>query len=596
MEKRLRDALTLGYERMAACSELLDMINVFPVADGDTGTNMKISLAPLHHISNKKPPSVNTLLFSAIGNSGNIASAFFSELLMVHNLSEIPDAVAAGRDKAWKSVADPKPGTMLTIMDEFANILKHYNIHEITMYPLKTIILLENAVHSTYDQLPALKKAGVIDAGALGFFLFIEGLLRSLAATIEEWRPITDIFHNRIHIKRSVTGNTTYDHCINTTLYTNQTEKHKNKAIDSIQIDSIQNEKSIISVCNDRYLKLHLHTDQAGAVRKKLEQHGKIVQWEERPMAHVNNKDSVSIPYYNCNEEVHIMTDAAGSISHDMAKKLGITLLSSYIVMPDTQYPETSIDTHALYNAMNSGIRVKTAQASRFERHQTYQTVLGLYNRIIYLCVGSVYTGNYETALAWKEENDPENRMTVIDTKTASGRLAIIAIASLLHTKHTNDINKLSESIQKIIDESNELIFLNKLKYLADSGRISKTKGFFGDIFHRMPVVRPGYSGVEKIGMLHKKEEQLNFAINYMKKNLKGKESSLILLEYSDNYEWIKQNIEVELRDVFSSSILITQPLSLTAGAHMGPGTWGIAFLPLSLPEKELLAQLYPCD
>ena len=93
--------------------------------------------------------------------------------------------------------------------------------------------------------------------------------------------------------------------------------------------------------------------------------------------------------------------------------------------------------------------------------------------------------------------------------------------------------------------------------------------------------------------MLRKKEEQLNFAINYMKKNLKDKESSLILLEYSDNYEWIKQNIEVELRDVFYSSILITQPLSLTAGAHMGPGTWGIAFLPLSLPEKELLTEMY---
>ena len=111
-----------------------------------------------------------------------------------------------------------------------------------------------------------------------------------------------------------------------------------------------------------------------------------------------------------------------------------------------------------------------------------------------------------------------------------------------------------------------------------------------------MPVVRPGYSGVEKIGMLHKKEEQLNFAINYMKKSLKDKESSLILLEYSDNYEWIKQNIEVELRNIFSSSILITQPLSLTAGADMGPGTWGIAFFPLSLPEKELLSQLYPCN
>ncbi len=589
MKKRLCDAFTLGYERMAACSDLLDMINVFPVADGDTGTNMKISLAPLHHISSKKPPSVKTLLFSATGNSGNIASVFFSELLMVCNPSEIPAAVAAGRDRAWESVADPKPGTMLTVMDEFVNALKIYNINEIMMYPLKTIILLENAVRSTYELLPALKKAGVIDAGALGLFLFLEGFLRSLAAVIEEWRPVTDIFKDKIRINPSLTNINAGESCINATLDTSRTEMQKNRVI-----DSVKNEKSIVSVRSDRYLKLHFHTDHADTVREKLEKHGKIVQWEETDMAHMHDKNSVFVPCYD--GEIHIMTDAAGSLSHDMAKKLGITLLNSYIVMPDTRYPETGMDIQTLYSAINKGIRVKTAQASRFERYQSYQAVLGLYGQTVYLCVGSVYTGNYETALVWKKENDPENRMTVIDTGMACGRLAVVAIVSLLHARYIKDINKLLGIIQKTIAESNELIFLERLKYLADSGRISRAKGFFGDMFHRMPVVRPGCNGVEKMAMLRKKEEQLDFAVNYMKNRLKDKDSSLILLEYSDNYEWIKQNVELRLRDVFSSSILITQPLSLTAGTHMGPGTWGTAFLPLCLSEKELFEHMCPCD
>jgi len=78
MENSLKKSFVAGTERVAAWAYLLDSINVFPVADGDTGRNLSISLTPLRSVSQPKEKVVHQLLLSARGNSGNIASRFFS--------------------------------------------------------------------------------------------------------------------------------------------------------------------------------------------------------------------------------------------------------------------------------------------------------------------------------------------------------------------------------------------------------------------------------------------------------------------------------------------------------------------------------------
>ncbi len=79
---------------------------------------------------------------------------------------------------------------------------------------------------------------------------------------------------------------------------------------------------------------------------------------------------------------------------------------------------------------MRDGVKVSSSQASEFERHQYYERILAQYKEVLYICVGSAYTGNYDIAMEWKKKNDPDNRLTVIDTGFASGRLGIIAIAT----------------------------------------------------------------------------------------------------------------------------------------------------------------------
>ena len=74
-------ALITGVERISAWVDLLDQINVFPIADGDTGRNLKISLSPLRQVEKEIEKKTQALLLSARGNSGNIAAQFFSGFL-----------------------------------------------------------------------------------------------------------------------------------------------------------------------------------------------------------------------------------------------------------------------------------------------------------------------------------------------------------------------------------------------------------------------------------------------------------------------------------------------------------------------------------
>ena len=112
-----------GYGCLSSWSDLLDRINVFPVADSDTGTNLRISLAPLQQTGIEQEDLPDLLARSATGISGNIAAAFLQDFLQAKDNSQLPDAALCGRDRARQAVLDPRHGTMLDVFDTLARTL-----------------------------------------------------------------------------------------------------------------------------------------------------------------------------------------------------------------------------------------------------------------------------------------------------------------------------------------------------------------------------------------------------------------------------------------------------------------------------------------
>jgi DegV family protein with EDD domain len=243
--------------------------------------------------------------------------------------------------------------------------------------------------------------------------------------------------------------------------------------------------------------------------------------------------------------------------------------------MPETHFPSSE-----LYKSMRDGVKVSTSQASVFERHQYYQRILAQYKEVLYICVGSFYTGNYDIVRGWKKKNDPDNRLTVIDTGFPSGRLGIIVIATARHAMISDNSDSVIRYAKRAVDLCDEYIFLDRLKYLAAGGRLSKTSAVFGDMFKVKPIVRPTSEGVKKVGTARTREGQLKFALDKIEKTLKPDSSPLIMLQYTDNRSWVENSVKEEIIKLLPSCEIILQPLSLTTSVHTGPGTWALAFLP----------------
>ena len=569
MEEVLQQSFVTGVERVAAWADLLDSINVFPVADGDTGRNLSISLFPLRTDGQDKSRVIQQLLFAARGNSGNIATRFFSAFYLAESVSELAKYATEGSQKAWKAVNDPCAGTMLTLFDALVEALPSAGLIADKETVGEIINRLEKAVHDTKELLPKLKKAQVVDAGALGMYIFFEGFFCSLAGLTDNYRPLTEVFKDSLHIASSFREEAASGYCVDFVVKPGTFSQEELVKITQAQ------DNAVIIPEGDIY-KIHLHTEDRDKVKDQIAKLGSMLNWEEDNLASQIREFMNAKP----GQTLHIMTDAAGSVTRKDAKNYGLTLLNSYLTVGDKCMPETYFHPDELYSAMRQGIKVSTSQASIYERHQFYEGVLERFEKVLYLCVGSVFTGNYNVAMEFKKQHDPQNRLLVIDTGAASGRLGTIALAAVRYLAETNSMEKTFAFAQKAVQACEEYVFLDKLQYLAAGGRLSKTSAFFGDMLKMKPVISPQPEGAKKVGVVRNQEDQLKMAEERLAALLQRNSRAFIMLEYSDNYDWVKGTLKPILTGRYPLAEILLQPLSLTSGAHFGPGTWAVAFLP----------------
>lgn len=568
MDPRLSSAHIAGYERMAAWSDLLDQINVFPVADADTGRNLRVTLAPIRSLDGNAAPVIRRLKRAAAGNSGNIAAAFFSHLLAADEPADLTAAARCGRDHAWQVMRAPLPGTMLSLLDALVSALEDRPLAAGKPFDGALIGDLAQAVENTTAQLPTLTLAGVVDAGALGLFIYLEGFWEHLRGRIAAMTDPSERFGSSLQILPGFQPPAEEGFCIDAIV---SPQHDATAVIDAISAHS----ESLVADTVDQRVKLHLHARDRAEVRRLLESVGTVNQWQDSALS----RDAAKRPSAAV-RPVHVATDAAGSLTREDADRCGITLLDSYVLVDDRIVPETYFPPHALYAAMRADMPVSTAQASVFERHQCYRSMLSRHRHVIYICVGSAFTGNVDTARDWQAENDPEGRLRVIDTGAASGRLALIAMAAAREAMRVDDPEAVFRFAEVAAVRCDEYVFLDQLKYLARGGRISKTKGFVGDLLNMKPIISPRSTGAEKIGVVRTRQQQLDFAVSGLKTCLSPGAAPLILLQYSDNRDWVEHTAAPRITELFPDAEVLLRPLSLTSGAHMGPGTWAVAFLP----------------
>ena len=568
MYDNLMKALAAGYEWIVAWADILDRINVYPVPDGDTGRNLVITLGACRNINANPDSLIREILLSARGNSGNIAAGFLTGFLTCKDLSSLPVSAEAGRNLAYQAVPSPQQGTMISLFDTLVTSLKRTPPEETGIWVESIIHDMEETVRNTREQLLELREAGVVDAGALGMLVFFDPLLNTLAGRTVGPSLFTDDLKDSFNVSGTWQDRKYQGYCFDVLLKVEQEEQEVIKHVMDVG-------ESVVAMPDGECLKVHLHATDRERARQDLTAIGAILSWAEDDLAEQTFRFSEP----RKKQTLHIMTDAAGSITRDLAQSLGITLLNSYIAIGNRFLPETYVDPSQLFEAMKAGAKVSTSQASVLERYECYNNVMKFYDRVLYLCVGSFYTGNYDVAIQWKAENDPENRMTIIDTGVASGKLGLIARAAAELSLTVNDPLEVIAFARGAIQKVQEYIFLDTLQFLAAGGRMSKTGAFFGDVLHIKPIISPYPDGARKIGVARSTRDQVKFAFGRLEQNILKDQQTTLLLEYTDNRGWLEGEIKPEIERRFPLVKVILQSLSLTSAAHMGPGSWGVAFL-----------------
>ena len=193
----LRDMILEAAAEIESKKELINALNVFPVPDGDTGTNMSLTLnnaagelARLQSPTLKRVCEVTSdaLLRGARGNSGVITSLLFKGMAKVLKTESsvdgavFADALAEGSATAYKAVMKPAEGTILTVSRVSAESAvkfarKNRNAEDVLRHAIDSA---EKALENTVEQNPVLKKAGVVDAGGYGYVVILKAMLVSL--------------------------------------------------------------------------------------------------------------------------------------------------------------------------------------------------------------------------------------------------------------------------------------------------------------------------------------------------------------------------------------------------------------------------------
>lgn len=292
----LRDAIISAANNLANNKKQIDDLNVFPVPDGDTGTNMSMTLAnsarELEKLSGAtagKVASVNAsaLLRGARGNSGVITSLLFrgfakgigdAEFATAENIS---NAFALGVEAAYKAVMKPTEGTILTVSrvaSEYAKQALENGEDEIGVFAA-AIEGAKTALEETPELLPALKKAGVVDAGGKGFVTILEGMM--------------SVFKDGVIIKSAVTESTeekeedssrnaagefeteiTFTYC--TEFIVNRAaECEKEPSELRAYLETIGD--CVVVVDDEEIIKVHVHTDHPGNAIENALTFGQLV-------------------------------------------------------------------------------------------------------------------------------------------------------------------------------------------------------------------------------------------------------------------------------------------------------------------------------
>ncbi len=584
---RMVRGLSAGIAQLFGRREYIDRINVFPVPDGDTGTNMAFSFRVIHNaVRDTRGLSVKQLmnriarasLDGSRGNSGAIMAQYFhgfSEALPNKSrmtAGEFAAASDAGAQAAWTAMSEPVAGTLPTVLEDFSKGLQDKvrqgidDFRGVFEHGLKRA---RQSLAGTTEQLPALKRAGVVDAGGQGFVDLLEGVwayIQNGAARLPQLA--SDLLSAPAAVDVAMdTGSHRY--CTECVIEGNALDR--SAIMERLQqLDS----SSLMVAGGLRRVRVHVHTDNPGAVFLACGEFGEIHQQKADDMQRQHG-------LMNQPGTVAVVADTGADIPFEEQERLAIHMVPVRLNFGDREYIDhVSLQSADLYRMLQDcDAMPRTSQPPVGDFSRQYEMLVSHGYDVISVGLSELLSGTTQAARTAALAVGG-GRVRVFDSQSAStgqGLLAIMAAEAARQGMALDEIEALLEGLRR---QTRTFAIPADLSWIVMGGRLPAWIKTLADFLHVKPVLAEKAGNFSLGGVATGKGAKPAALGKVALRNMRRNVSYRVLISHGANPEGAQELRRYILHRhgrVHSCRITEAGP---ALGVHLGPGGLVVGFLP----------------
>lgn len=576
-------ALRSGIHRVIKDQDGLNAINVFPVPDGDTGTNLSLSLgsalATLRnagdtHLGKLLAAIADDLLDGSRGNSGAIVAQFFqgmsdsAEELSRFTTESFASAVALGSEYAHDALSNPREGTILSVIAAFSQ-----GLHELIAgedgdsFPVVLTGAADaarKALARTPDQLEALRKAGVVDAGAKGFVDLVEGMVGYIVdGTIVEQPDLSRLPDDDLVVETAGDeGDLRYRFCTECIVTGTDIDRRKLRQGLSRLGDSM------VLAGTKRKAKIHIHVNDPEAVFRTAAEYGEVTGQKADDMQRQQHST------HHVSAHFAVVTDSAADIPDELLEELDIHIVPLRVQFGDRGYlDKVTITPLEFFDELRRNPEhPTTSQPSPGDFRRQYQFLASHFPDVLSVSLTGRVSGTLQAAESAAARVEASGRVHVVNTQNASLGQGLLTILAAECAQAGMDLETTLARLRRAIPQTVTFGIVSDLTYAVRGGRVPKSRKMLADFLRITPVLKTLPDGqVSSGGVLFGRKNPLKpFAKYIAARAPEGKLRFLVAhADCEDNARQLEALLQGALPDATSSGVT---PLGTAIGVHAGPG------------------------
>ena len=586
---RLRRSATAATRWVSQRQENLNGINVFPVPDGDTGTNIAATLVSAveraqrvrgRGLGRVSRALADGALYGACGNSGAILAQFlegFAEALTGAERAggqSLAGAVSRANAAAQAALAQPREGTILSVMRAWSNRF-HERVSSNGVDLLEvfrdSLEAAREALARTPRQLRELARAGVVDAGAQGFVYFLEGILHfaegRLAGTVTEEGDHAAPLQRAAVVEDP--ASIRYRFC------TECLVEGEGLGVAEMRVAVEALGDSVVVAGSPRRVRVHVHTDHPARVFETIGSRGKIVRTKADDMR-VQHRERFE------RERVAVVTDTAADLpERDLQRLLIHTVPLRVFLGRDVYLDKQTLNPDEVYERLIRGDRdVRTSQPPPGDYAALYRYLFEHYGSIVVLSLSGTLSGTINAARKGAQIVDPA-RVQVFDTGTASIAQGLVVLAAAERALAGGDAEEVVSAAGNARRRVRLLLGAPTLAYFERGGRVASRKTRVLGWLRLIPLLtippghgRPRLAGVARRGQVHRKI--LERACSAVQSEPRPPDRVWIAHAAAPD---VADACRARLAEAARGAVIDIVEVGPVLGAHAGPGSVAVAFL-----------------